>query len=355
MPESRKVLRQSLWPLSFLWAAIAALRHWAFDVGWKRIEKVGVPVISVGNLSVGGTGKTPMVSWLVERLRSTSLEPAVVARGYGRAEGAELNDEGLLLDSKFEGLVQQQDPNRVLAARRAIERGGVDVIVLDDGFQHRRLHRDTDIVLLDAMRPFAGGLCLPAGDLRETPGGLRRADLVVLTRAERLSDEAFRVWTEKLRRTARNESLPVFRATHAPVSVRLPGGSGSAEDPSALRGRRVLLLSGIGRPKSFEQTILGLGATVVGHVVKPDHHLHSPSEIEEFLARAETEGALPVTTEKDHVKLGVQAPNVGVLQIGLRFLGAEPSLQQLGLATDAQATVHDSESPEEDLSAELHE
>src|SRR5687768_6617186 len=134
-----------------------------FDAGLLRVERAAVPVISVGNLTAGGTGKTRLVHWLVAELRGRGLRPGVLSRGYGRAPGQALNDEGRMLAAAFPGLPQVQEPDRVRGARALVAASGVDVIVMDDGFQHRRLWRDLDVVCLDATSPFGGGACLPAG------------------------------------------------------------------------------------------------------------------------------------------------------------------------------------------------
>src|SRR5690606_2019149 len=132
------------------WAVASVARNAAFDRGLRRARRLPVRVVSIGNLTAGGTGKTPLVVWVCERARALGLVPGVLARGYGRAPGARLNDEGELLAARLPGLPQEQDADRVLAGRRLLARHPVDVVVLDDGFQHRRLERDRDVVCLDA-------------------------------------------------------------------------------------------------------------------------------------------------------------------------------------------------------------
>jgi tetraacyldisaccharide 4'-kinase len=175
-------LRQALWPLGLAWGAVAGVRNWLFDARLRKVHRLPVPVVSIGNLTVGGTGKTPAVAWLCALAKAHGKRPGVLARGYGRAPGARLNDEGELLQRRMPWLLQEQDPDRVAAGARLVGKGA-DFVVLDDGFQHRRLHRDLDVVCVDATLPFGNGLCLPAGDLREFRSGLRRAGMVLLTRA----------------------------------------------------------------------------------------------------------------------------------------------------------------------------
>src|SRR5262249_33431092 len=158
----------------------AELRNAAFDRGWRRVHRLPVTVVSVGNLTVGGTGKTPTVAWLCALAAARGRRPGVLARGYGRAPGALLNDEGEMLAGAGPGRRTERAPDRAAAGRRLLTRGA-DFVVLDDGFQHRRLHRDVDLVCLDARLPFGIGRCLPAGELREQPAGLQRADAVIPT------------------------------------------------------------------------------------------------------------------------------------------------------------------------------
>ena len=233
-------LRQALWPLGLLYQGVAALRNLAFDRGWKTVHRLPMPVVSVGNLTVGGTGKTPSVMWLVELAKAHGKRPGVLARGYGRAEGAALNDEGMMLQARLPWLLQRQDPDRV-AAGKLLVGDGADFIVLDDGMQHRRLHRDVDLVCLDALLPFGNSQCLPAGDLRESRAGLRRADLVLLTRAVRLGAEQVRARVQRVQQLAGKPALAVYATDHAPQDVvEQPGGT--VLPLSSLRGRRAVLL-----------------------------------------------------------------------------------------------------------------
>ena len=158
-------------------------RNHRYDVGKAGVVRVEVPVISVGNLTLGGTGKTPMVEWLARWFRSHDVRVAIVSRGYGAVDGGQ-NDEARELEEKLPDVPHLQDPNRAAAARVAIDELATQLIVLDDGFQHRRLGRDLDIVLIDAVEPFGYDRVFPRGMLREPLSGLRRADVIGLTRAD---------------------------------------------------------------------------------------------------------------------------------------------------------------------------
>ena len=318
-------LRQALWPLALLYCSVAALRNGMFAVGWKRVHKLPVPVVSIGNLTVGGTGKTPTVAWLCQLAKQAGKVPGVLARGYGRERGAELNDEGTLLQRRMPWLLQEQDPDRVAAGRRLVEKGA-DFIVLDDGFQHRRLHRDVDVVCLDARMPFGNGHCLPAGDLREFRSGLRRAGCLLLTRAGLLQREQLQQRVLRLRQIA-GKNLPVHACEHQPTDlVRQPDGA--VEPADALHGRRVVLLSAIARPQSFRATVAMLGAQVVGEVVHRDHHRFTQGEVAVAAAKARDAGAILVTTEKDDARLDAFDLVRYVLRIDVRFLDAEPRAEE---------------------------
>jgi tetraacyldisaccharide 4'-kinase len=290
-------------------------------------QRVSAPVISVGNITVGGTGKTPMVIDLLHRLRARGATPAVVARGYGGR--GEDNDEQSLINQRCPFAIHVTDPDRVRGATRAIERGA-NRIVLDDGFQHRRLARDLDIVLIDATCPFGYGFLLPRGLLREPLVGLRRAHAVVLTRcdqvrpdeAERIRERLWELAPHALHLRCRHRVSSLCRLDGAPVE----GG---------LRGRRVVLFAGIANPAAFAATIAGLGATVVGHHWWPDHHRYSPDDLA-ALASPERFPACDdlVTTEKDGVKLSslprAAADRIVVAKVDIEFdPHDEPQLNEL--------------------------
>ncbi|HVJ81035.1 MAG TPA: tetraacyldisaccharide 4'-kinase, partial [Planctomycetia bacterium] len=163
------------------------LRNLAYDSGWTKTHFVAAPVVSIGNLTVGGTGKTPMATWFVRELVAAGRRPALLSRGYGGGGGP--NDEALVLAAELPDISHAQGPDRVGAAKRLLANQEADAFVLDDGFQHRRLGRDLDVVLLDATAPFGGDWTLPRGLLRESAGGLCRAHAVILTRADSVSPE----------------------------------------------------------------------------------------------------------------------------------------------------------------------
>jgi len=312
-----------------LYGLVAAVRNGMFDARWRRICRLSVPVVSVGNLTVGGTGKTPTVLWLAQLARQHGWRPGVLARGYGRAPGAELNDEGAMLQARLPWLPQRQHPDRVAAGRQLVD-DGANLVILDDGFQHRRLARDVDLVCLDAAMPFGNNQCLPAGDLREWRSGLRRADIVLLTRAERLSAEQLRARIGRVRQLAANDRLPVHACEHAAESiVRQPDGE--VLPLETLRGRPAVLLSAVARPSSFALTASSLGADIVRELCFRDHHRFTSLELDEAVTAARSAGAILLTTEKDDARLQASSIERHVLRIGLRFFDSEPSAAEVGL------------------------
>jgi tetraacyldisaccharide 4'-kinase len=329
MSAGTGVLRAGLWPLSLVYGWVSDRRNAAYDRGTAAAHRLDVPVISVGNLTVGGTGKTPLVVWLVEKALAAGRRPGVLARGYGRAKGAPLNDEGMLLAGRFPGLPQVQDPDRVAGGRRLLADGSVDVVILDDGFQHRRLARDTDLVCVDTASPFANGLLLPAGDLRERTRGLARASAVVLTRAGSVGDAERRSTIARVRAAA-GRDLPVLVTDHRPQELAVVG-SDDVRPIADLARQRVHLLSAIAKPAAFEALVRSLGAEVLVHHVRRDHHVHVPADVARLRARAEADGAILLVTEKDAVKLGAEAAGILALRIGIVFLGAEPATAEVGL------------------------
>ncbi len=294
-------------------------------------------VVSVGNLVAGGGGKTPCVAALAKAIRDRGGVPAVVTRGYGGAyEGrgacvasggsdADLarrfGDEAAIYRSR--GIPVVTDARRRRGAELAADLFAPTHIILDDAFQNRSLAKDLDILLLDASRPFDGGLLLPAGELREPPSAARRADAVIFTRSreERVPSEAERIVAGK----------PVFFARHEPARLIRRGGGG--EPLSIVSGREVVLFSGIANPGSFEGTVEGLGAIARVSFRYEDHRRYSARDAEEIMEAAGG-AALIVTTEKDFVKAAeIFPPDAPLLALAIEMNipGIERLVALLGL------------------------
>jgi tetraacyldisaccharide 4'-kinase len=316
------ILFPFLFFFSWIYAISIRFRNFLYDRSVLASQSFEIPIISVGNLTVGGTGKTPLVHLLAEESMRRGIKTGVVARGYkGRiSEGGLINDEGMMLGQEIPGLIVIQDPDRVKAARIAIEGNGVGFLIMDDGFQHRRLARDLDLVVVDATRPFGFGRVLPAGLLREPLVGLKRAHVIVLTRCDQVGRQTL-IDIESALRPLAPQAL-IFKSRHVPLSISKVDGSAKAE-PSSLSGCGVFLFSGIANPPAFERTVSSLGADVKGALAFPDHHDYQASDLEVIRQKAEAAGAeRVVTTAKDRVKVAdlKGSETFWVLRVGLEFL-----------------------------------
>ena len=289
-----------------------ALRNQLFDMGVRRIATVDVPVLSVGNLTTGGSGKTPMVIRLCEHYSRVGLRVAVLARGYGARHG-EFNDELKLISRRCPDVFCIAHPDRVASAKVALDRYEPDVFLLDDGFQHRRLARDLDIVLLDATRPFGYEHLLPRGLLREPPAALRRANIIVLTHADRLDDRDRAALVDRIGGLTGGE-IDIVSCRHQPSGLVTTDGQPASNAPSA--DARVVCLSSIARPVSFEQTVRQMGYSPVACRAFPDHHAYTSENLADIAIWAGELGADAIlTTEKDAVKIEASNPPADVCPI----------------------------------------
>ncbi len=304
--------RYLLLPLAPIYRGAVFARTAAYRRGWMRSTRLEVPVVSVGNLSFGGTGKTPTVIALARDLTRLGRRPAVLTRGYKRLEDrqvvvmgpeprqgvAEVGDEALEIARRLPGVPVVVDADRVRGGAEA-QRLGADVVLLDDGFQHLRLERDLDLVVIDAGDPWGGGRLPPRGRLREPVTALERADAVVITKTP--SD--WRPVAAEIEKTLDRVAprLQVFVSRLRPSRVRLPDEGW--QEPSVLKGRRVVAFAALGRPGGFAATLAEAGAEIVSTRWFPDHHVYTDHEVAELTAAAADAGAVPVTTAKDAVKL----------------------------------------------------
>jgi tetraacyldisaccharide 4'-kinase len=285
-----------LWllPLSFLYGAVMALRSVLYRMGLRHRVTVGVPVVVVGNLTVGGTGKTPLVAWLSNKLSAVGLRVAIVSRGYGgRARGvtrvtvhsraSEVGDEPLMLARRAQATVFV-GRDRVAAARQAVA-DGADIVICDDGLQHLALVRHCEMVVIDGQRGFGNGCLLPRGPLRESPGRLRRVNAVIV-------NGAMKAPGLKLPRLL---SRTQFAMTMRPGDARPVSGHGSLRSLASFRGSGVHAVAAIGNPQRFFDTLREAGLTLYEHPM-PDHHAFKPGDLN-------FGDNLPILmTEKDAVK-----------------------------------------------------
>jgi tetraacyldisaccharide 4'-kinase len=319
----RWLLQLAEWPYTLG----VVFRNWQFDSGRRKSERVAVPVISVGNLTVGGTGKTPLVQWLAQWFRAHHIRVSIISRGYGAEQGG-ANDEALELEQKLPDVPHVQNPSRVEAAKIAIEELDTQLILLDDAFQHRQIARDLDIVLVDALEPFGFEHLLPRGTLREPLAGFRRADVVVLTRADVL--EAKDRQAIRRRIEAYCPDVVWVEASHAP-QIYL-ASTGAQAPIEAYSNQRVAAFCGIGNPAGFRQTLELCGCDVVAFREFPDHHAYGPADIVSLGEWAnELNVSAVLCTCKDLVKIAV--PKIGkralwAVSIGMELLSGQEALEE---------------------------
>lgn len=309
--------------LSLLYRQTIKLRNRLYDVRVCQQKKLHTRVISIGNITVGGTGKTPMVIMLANMLKEHGYRPAILSKGYGGkkkspvnvvSDGAHLlmgyveaGDEPVLLAKSVPGIPVLTGPKRILTGKFAGEALGADIIILDDGFQHRSLGRDIDIVLLDAARPFGNGRLLPRGPLRESTEALKRADIIVWTGGGDKTEEKHGhggAPPPPLTSVCPGcDSAPVFRGYHRPKYL-IQADMGKTYPPEYLNGKKVCAFAGIGSPESFRKTLKSLGGRVVAFIPFPDHYRYNRKDIAVIRGTAADSAAETiVTTEKDGIKL----------------------------------------------------
>jgi tetraacyldisaccharide 4'-kinase len=297
---ARGGMRLVEWP----YTSVVRVRNWRYDMGRVAITKVGVPVVSVGNITLGGTGKTPAVEWLVRWFTERGLRLALVSRGYG-AEAGKPNDESLELAQKLPGVPHVLDADRVRGARRAIAEFDCQLIVLDDAFQHRRIHRDLDIVLIDALEPFGFGHVFPRGTLREPLAGWRRAQVAILTRSDLVAESQRAEIRGQFARYA--PAAAWVEATYPPRA--LAGADGHERDTAELAGRRVAAFCGIGNPAGFRHSLAQCGVNVVAMRELADHFANPAGEVATLAQWVDSlQVASAVCTSKDLVKIGFRWP-----------------------------------------------
>lgn len=309
-----RLLRALLWIPGRAYGAAMAARRRLYGLGLLPSRPSRLPVISVGNLTAGGSGKTPMVAMLARELLGRGHRPGILLRGY-RQTGEGISDEAELYGRLCPGATVWVGSDRVASAERA-EAAGADVLLLDDGFQHIRLRRDLDIVLIDAASPWGGGNAFPGGLLREPRSALRAAGAVVVTRADQRDRAFIDALLADIARLA--PGVPVFTARHKPVS--LVDAAGGEHALSELADRPVVAVSGIARPEAFRRTLLDLGAEVRAEAACKDHGEFAPAQLRTALETATRIGGVVVTTEKDQARkiFAGLADNMNVWTLGVR-------------------------------------
>jgi tetraacyldisaccharide 4'-kinase len=357
------------------------LRNLLYSKGLFKVHHVDAAVICVGNITVGGTGKTPLVVWLCNlitqnpKLKTQNCRCAILTRGYmARAqehksiraqENENFKDEIAILAESCREAKVIVNPDRVAGAAEAIDKYAAKVLIMDDGFQHRRLARDLDIVTIDATQPFGYGKLLPAGLLREPVSSLSRAGAVVITRCDQVTEAQLSELEQKLR--AINPDMIIAKSIHAAVSVKypepsvIPAKAGIQKDGETmdsclrrarsvldtendnieqLKGKKIFAFCGIGNPDAFLNTIKNLGAELAGSKIYDDHYHYTDACLTEISEQAEELGAdLILTTQKDWTKV-ISNPEFQIsesksplpfayLAIEIKFLAGEDKLTAL--------------------------
>jgi tetraacyldisaccharide 4'-kinase len=285
------LLRWILWPASFLYGEVVRIRVWLYARNILKQKGLSKPVISVGNLTVGGTGKTPMVIWLAERFLAEGKRVGILSRGYKGSGGT--SDEIELMKTRLGNRAQfGVGADRFAEGRRLEESDGVDIFLLDDGFQHLQLHRDANILLMDASQPLGRERLLPSGRLRERLSEMARADFLVFTRTE--TSLATQAAVEKF-----NE-FPVFAAATRLIGFRKHGDESQMLAAKEIGDGPFYAFCGIGNPRAFFVDLKNWGVTLAGESKFADHHRYDQRDASEIEAVALRVGARAlVTTEKD--------------------------------------------------------
>jgi tetraacyldisaccharide 4'-kinase len=296
-----RVARPMLAAAAVPYRIAVAARNRLYGAGALAVHRFATPIVSVGNITLGGTGKTPFVEYLCRWFLKRGKRPVILSRGY-RSDGA-INDEAELLRANLPDVPHLQGLDRVALARRAIAEYCPDVLVLDDGFQHRRLARELDIVLLDSTEPFGYGRLFPRGLLREPIASLNRANLIVLTRADLCTPDA--VLQIRKQVSAAAMARPVVLAAHRPTAVR--SSDRTSYPVGMLSNQPVVAFCGIGNASAFWSTLERIGCRVLKVRQFPDHHHYSHRDLSDLAAWAsDRAGSYVVTTQKDHVKIAAK-------------------------------------------------
>ena len=314
------LLRGGLAAASVPYSAAMRLRRWAYRkqlplfVSRRPSAARAVPTICVGNLTTGGTGKTPMVAWVVAYLRSLGRQAAILTRGY-KARDGQSDEARVLAESCGPDVRIVVNADRVAGAQTAID-AGADVLVMDDGFQHRRLARDLDIVLVDAANPFGYGWCLPRGLMREPPSALRDAHAIVITRSDHATERQLTELTAHL--TTLAPQAIIVQAAH--VADCVLGEAQLRQPVEMLVGRKVFAFCGLGNPTGFFDMVRRLGAEVVGERAFADHFAYGAADVEAIIDSAQLASAEALlTSRKDFVKIADNPSDMPLWQLLVRI------------------------------------
>jgi len=315
-------------------------RNFLYSAGWFKAHRADAAVISIGNITAGGTGKTPLVIWLCKQIISDSkfqisdYTCAILMRGYkaakdSRGKTQDYRDEPAILAESCPGVKVIVNPDRVAGAAEAVSKFGANTLIMDDGFQHRRLARDLDIVTIDATRPFGYDKMLPAGLLREPVASLERADAIVITRCDQIAEVELSEIERKLQTI--NPNVIIARSIHAPTSVKSTDNKEISLEQ--LKDKKIFAFCGIGNPDAFLNTTKQLGANLVGSKVYNDHHHYTNDCLADIYEQAGgLKADLILTTQKDWTKIISDFESslpLAYIRIEIKFLAGEEKLRGL--------------------------
>ena len=316
------------------YSLVVRLHNFLYSKRWLEIHTADVPVISIGNITAGGTGKTPLVIWICRFLQNKNVPCAILTRGYktrgARGEGRGTIDEPAILTESCPQAKVIVNPNRAEAAAEAVDKFGAKVLIMDDGFQHRRLHRDLDIVTIDATCPFGYGKPLPAGLLREPVASLKRADAAVVTRCDQISESELSRIEKELQLI--NPDMVIAKSIHNPICAKTMTGEKITIEQ--LKDKKIFAFCGIGNPDAFLSTIRNTDANLVGSKIYNDHHRYTDSDVDDIHGQANRLGAdLILSTQKDHTQYAIRNTQYEIpfayLAIEIKFASGEDKLKQL--------------------------
>lgn len=326
---SAAILRPFLGGAAVFYSIAIWLRRSLYSKGLLKTHHADAKVISIGNVTVGGTGKTPLVVWLCRFLKEEGIRCAILTRGYRTTQDRQ--DEPAILAERCPQAKVIVNPDRVTGAAEAVNKFGAEVLVMDDGFQHLRLARDLDIVTVDATGPFGYGRLLPAGLLREPVTALARANAVVITRCDQIKETELAELEQKLQQI--NPNMIIARSTHAPICAK--STKNKEINLESLKNKKVFVFCGIGNPQAFLNTIRMLGCYVVGSRVYDDHHFYNPDDVAGIYEQAmRGKAELILTTHKDWTKIARldvlrEEMPLAYLAIELKFISGEDKLRDL--------------------------
>src|SRR3989338_9094711 len=292
-----------LWIFSSVYGFVVTILLWTYSQGVFKRHDFKKRVISIGNITLGGAGKTPLVEWIARRLQEKKLKPAILTRGYMNESAIASDEATMLAVSLGKDIPVIAGANRIKSAQQILNKQSVDAFVLDDGFQHWRVARDLDIVLINCSNPFGNGYLFPRGILREPKSSLRRADVFVLTKVDIGKLNVDKI---KLELAKQNPRALIVETIHQPGGLVDLLKSNEVQPLSFLKQRQICAFSSIADPSSFLHALSSLGATVKKHFAYLDHHVYSENDILEILRACEHEQIKTIVpTQKDAVKLNL--------------------------------------------------